>query len=84
MFQVEVVWVVTSFSVGGRYQRFGGPCCLHLQGGTLVSYHKSIWRHNAEDLDLIRTWRFKKNAFEKMYVGILYQNTPSHLWLCLA
>jgi hypothetical protein len=29
--QVEVVWVVTPFSVVG-YQRFRGPCCLHLQG----------------------------------------------------
>jgi hypothetical protein len=30
-FQVEVLWVVTPCSVV-RYKRFGGPCCLHLQG----------------------------------------------------
>jgi len=32
MFQVEVFWVVTPCSVVVVYQRFGGPCCLHLQG----------------------------------------------------
>jgi hypothetical protein len=30
--QVEVVWVVASCSITVGYQRFGGPCCLHLQG----------------------------------------------------
>jgi hypothetical protein len=30
--QVEVFWVVTSRSVVVGYQRFGGPCCLHLHG----------------------------------------------------
>jgi hypothetical protein len=30
--QVEVCWVVTLCSVVVGYQRFGGPCCLHLQG----------------------------------------------------
>jgi hypothetical protein len=29
--QFEVFWVLTPSSVVG-YQRFGGPCCLHLQG----------------------------------------------------
>jgi len=29
--QVEVFWDVTPYSVVVRYQRFGGPCCLHLQ-----------------------------------------------------
>jgi hypothetical protein len=33
MFQVEVFWVVTPCSfVVAVYQRFKGPCCLHLQG----------------------------------------------------
>jgi hypothetical protein len=32
MFQVEVFWVVTPCSVVVGYQRFGVPCCLHLQG----------------------------------------------------
>jgi len=31
-FQVEVFWVVTSCSVVVGYRRFGGLCCLHLQG----------------------------------------------------
>jgi len=49
-----------SFVVG--YQRFGGPCCPHLQGDvnmkavrsseTLVFYYNTTWRHNPEDLDL--------------------------------
>jgi hypothetical protein len=29
--QVEVFWVVTFRKVVVGYQRFGGPCCLHLQ-----------------------------------------------------
>jgi len=33
-------------------QGFGGPCCLHLQGETLLSYHNTIWSDNPEDLDL--------------------------------
>jgi hypothetical protein len=28
--QVEVFWVVTPCSVVVGYQRFRGPCCLHL------------------------------------------------------
>jgi hypothetical protein len=32
MFQVEVLSVVTPCSVVVGYQRFGGSCCLHLQG----------------------------------------------------
>jgi hypothetical protein len=36
--QVKVFWVVTSCSVVVGYQRFGGPCCLHLQGESL-KYH---------------------------------------------
>jgi len=30
--QIEVFWVVTPCSDVVRCQRFGGPCCLHLQG----------------------------------------------------
>jgi hypothetical protein len=29
---LEVFWAVTQYSDVVRYQRFGGPCCLHLQG----------------------------------------------------
>jgi hypothetical protein len=29
--QVEVFWAVTPCSVVIGYQRFGGPCCIHLQ-----------------------------------------------------
>jgi len=32
MFQVEVFWVVTPCSDVAGYQRFRGPCCIHLQG----------------------------------------------------
>jgi hypothetical protein len=61
--QVVIFWaVVTPCSDVGRYQRFGGPCCIHLQGEvkmeaaksseTLVSYHTITWRHKPEDHDL--------------------------------
>jgi hypothetical protein len=32
---VEVFWTVTTFSVVVGCQRFGAPCCLHLQGEDL-------------------------------------------------
>jgi hypothetical protein len=35
LFQVEVFWVVTPCYVVVGYQRFGGPCCLHLQGDVI-------------------------------------------------
>jgi len=34
-FQVQVFWVVTPCSVEIEYIRFGGSCCLHLQGEAL-------------------------------------------------
>jgi hypothetical protein len=62
--QVEVFWVVTPCCVVIAYQRFGGPCCLQLQGDAqmgaawssqqLVSYHSTPRRRNSEDLDLKR------------------------------
>jgi len=30
-FQVKIFWSVMQRSVAVGYQRFGGPCCLHLQ-----------------------------------------------------
>jgi len=56
-FIMEVFWAVTPCSVAG-YQCFGGPCCLHLQGETLVSYHNITRRHNPEHLDMnaITNW----------------------------
>jgi len=30
--QVEVLWIVMPCNVAIGYQRFGVPCCLHLQG----------------------------------------------------
>jgi len=48
MLQVKVFWVVMPCNVLVGYQRFRGPCCLHLKGalkmeaawtsGMLVSY----------------------------------------------
>jgi hypothetical protein len=43
--QVQVFWVVTSFSVVVGYQRFGAPCCLHL--------HYATRHHNPKNLDLV-------------------------------
>jgi hypothetical protein len=36
MFQVEVFRIVTPCSVVVGYQRFRGPCCVHLQGYDVV------------------------------------------------
>jgi hypothetical protein len=59
--QVVVFWVLTPFSDVVGYQRFGRPCCLHLQGEvkmqavwsseTLVPLHIITRRHNPEDHD---------------------------------
>jgi len=38
MFQVEVFWVVTLCSLVVGDQRFGGPCCTHLQGECLFHW----------------------------------------------
>jgi hypothetical protein len=35
--QVEVFCYVTPCSVVVRYQRFEGPCCLHLQGEAFMN-----------------------------------------------
>jgi len=57
MFQVEVLWVEMLCSVVVGYQRFRGPCRLHLQGeenGLLkrwfLTTHTATRRHNPEDL----------------------------------
>jgi len=34
---VEVFWVVTPCSVMVGYKRFGGPCCVHLQGESFTA-----------------------------------------------
>jgi hypothetical protein len=67
-FQVMVFWVITLWKDAVGYQRFGGPCCLHLEsevngarGGGVHStlkmeaawpYHINIWCHNPEDHNL--------------------------------
>jgi hypothetical protein len=37
-----VIWVVALCGLSGRYQRFGGTCCLHLQGWFLPTSPHSI------------------------------------------
>jgi len=44
-FQVEIFWVVTPFSTVVWYQRFKGPCCLHLHpecGGSMELWNVGI------------------------------------------
>jgi hypothetical protein len=45
MFEVEVFWFVTPCTVAVGYQRFGGPCCLHLyseDGGSMDHLHPGL------------------------------------------
>jgi hypothetical protein len=45
IFEVDVLLVVTLCNVLVRYQRFGGPCCLHLQGKHLIEMSSIIYIH---------------------------------------
>jgi len=44
-FHVEVSWVVTLCGVVVGYQRFGGPCCLHLQRGPPRCWYPTTTPH---------------------------------------
>jgi len=78
-FQVDVFWVVMSCSVAVGYQRFGGLCCLHLQGEeTLVSYRNTARRHNPEDLDL------NLHRRENLKSLIWYRKITSEIFKCVA
>jgi len=46
----RVVWIVTPCGVVVAHQRFGGPCCLHLQGEDGGSMDNTR-RHKPEDLN---------------------------------
>jgi hypothetical protein len=60
--QVEVFWGVTPSSVAVGYRRFGGPCCLHLQGGSSkvkASQSRTPWlksSHRRENLKYCMSW----------------------------
>jgi hypothetical protein len=67
----------------GRYQRFGGTYCLHLQGWriffyeTMVSVHESTWGHDPEEQN--RHFRRRENL--KFYSGVrcvIYGNKKEH------
>jgi hypothetical protein len=80
MFQVEVFWIVTMRSVIVGYQRFGGLCCLCLQGEvkmktawtsqTTTSFHNTTQRHNPEDLDLNLHHRKNLKSLIVIYDGV--------------
>jgi len=40
--RVEIFWVVAPCSVVVGYQRFGHPCCLHLQGEVVLKDESSM------------------------------------------
>jgi len=78
MFQVEILRFITPCSVSVGYQRFGGPCCLHLRGEVtsemLVSYHNIKRRRNPEELDLnlYRRENFVSHVPHSRYTGCVY------------
>jgi hypothetical protein len=45
VFQVEAFCVVTPSGVVLGYQRFKGPCCLHLQHGPLKRWYPTKTQH---------------------------------------
>jgi hypothetical protein len=51
MLQIEVFWVMAPCGVAVRCQRFGAPCCLHLQGETWTSETLLSCRSNAQHRD---------------------------------
>jgi len=60
IFQVEVFWVVTPCSVVIGYQRFRGPCILHLRSHTQNSVIINLiilcgcgtWSHSDEETQI--------------------------------
>jgi len=62
MFQVEAFWIVTSCGVVVGYQRFRGPCCLHLQddGGPLKLWHATII---LQGVTTPKTWTWNLSHF---------------------
>jgi len=77
--QVAVLWVMTPSSDVVGYQRFGEPCCLHLQSDEatrfsemLVFYRNTTRRHN------ILIYEVAKNTtcYLQEYVGMCFK--PIH------
>jgi hypothetical protein len=79
--QVEVFWVMTPSSDVVGYQRFWGPCCLHLHftlkmkaawsSETLVPYHNITRHHIPEDLH----FTLKREAAMSSEILVSYHNT---------
>jgi hypothetical protein len=64
MIQIPVCWVVMPSCDVAGHQRFGKPCCLHIQlfllkmdvarfPETVMSYRNTTRRQNPEDVDFI-------------------------------
>jgi hypothetical protein len=65
--QVEFFWVVTQYSVVVGYQRFRGPCCLHLQAE--VAGRQAVMVLLTDSQSVSRSWLRSRNWDSWPYVS---------------
>jgi hypothetical protein len=89
---------VTLCSIAVGYRRFGGPCCLHLQGKvkmeaarsseTVISYLHATRHHNPEDHGLNRSLHPEDGGCKVLHkcwhpTVTLHGVTTQKTWTCI-
>jgi len=79
--QVEVFCVVTQCSVMAGYQRFGGSCCLHLQGevGHGITTQKTSTCFIYSVIRFFMQKQFKRIKCCNNYIGLTKYLKPDEL-----